>query len=153
MNRTRKTSSLASRRSRFNAGFTLLEMLVVMVIIGLLAGLVGPRIFGKVDDSKVKAARTQVKMLESAVGIMQLDIGNIPPKEAGLKWLSEAPTDPNIKPKWNGPYIDGKLPNDPWDRPYAYVVPGANGRAFSVVSYGADGQAGGEGLDADIGVE
>jgi general secretion pathway protein G len=85
------------------AGFTLLEMLVVMVIIGLLAGLVGPRIFGKVDSSKVQTAQTQIKMLESALNIMRLDVGQVPPPEQGLQWLLTPPLDPNLQPLWKGP--------------------------------------------------
>lgn len=131
-------------------GFTLLEMLVVMVIIGLLAGLVGPRMFGKVDSSKVQTAQTQIKMLRSAVGILHLDIGTIPPPDQGLRWLTEPPADPGLKAQWKGPYIDGKLPLDPWGNPFVYKVPGLNGQPFSIVSHGLDGKEGGEGLAADL---
>lgn len=93
-------------KTRQSAGFTLLEMLVVMVIIGLLAGLVGPRIFGKVDSSKVQTAQTQIKMLESALNIMRLDVGQVPPPEQGLQWLLTPPLDPNLQPLWKGPYIE-----------------------------------------------
>ena len=133
------------------AGFTLLEMLVVMVIIGLLAGLVGPRLFGKVDSSKVETARTQIKMLKSALGIMQLDVGVLPPAEAGLKWLVEAPASDPARSRWKGPYVDGALPADPWGNPYVYRVPGVAGQPFGIVSFGADGREGGEQLNADIG--
>jgi general secretion pathway protein G len=139
--------------ARVQRGFTLLEMLVVMVIIGLLAGLVGPRIFGKVDSSKVQTAQTQIKMLESAIGILKLDVGTHPPKEAGLGWLIRAPSEDNYKARWTGPYIEGKLPTDPWGNPYLYTAPGGPGKAFAVYSLGADGQPGGEGLNADIGLE
>ena len=132
------------------AGFTLLEMLVVMVIIGLLAGLIGPRMFGKVDTSKVQTAQTQIKMLRSAVGILHLDVGMIPPPEQGLKWLTEPPADEPMRSQWKGPYLDGKLPLDPWGNPFVYKVPGANGQPFSVISYGLDGKEGGEGLAADL---
>lgn len=125
-------------------------MLVVMVIIGLLAGLVGPRLFGKVDSSKVQTAQTQIKMLRSAVGILQLDIGVAPPADQGLKWLTEAPSEDQLKAQWKGPYIDGKLPLDPWGNPFAYKVPGINGQPFSILSYGLDGKEGGEGLAADL---
>jgi general secretion pathway protein G len=131
-------------------GFTLLEMLVVMVIIGLLAGLVGPRLFGKVDASKVQTAKTQIKMLKSALGIMQLDVGSLPPADQGLKWLVEAPTGEPARSQWKGPYVDSKLPADPWGNAYVYRVPGANGQPFDIVSMGADGREGGEGLAADI---
>ncbi len=131
-------------------GFTLLEMLVVMVIIGLLAGLIGPRLFGKVDASKVQTAQTQIKMLRSAIGILHLDIGMIPPPEQGLKWLVEPPSDERLRAQWKGPYLDGKLPADPWGNPFVYKVPGLNGQPFSIVSYGLDGKEGGEGLAADL---
>lgn len=139
-----------SDRSHSQRGFTLLEMLVVMVIIGLLAGLVGPRIFGKVDNSKVQTAQVQIKMIESGLQIMRLDIGEIPASETALKWLVAAPEDANVAPLWKGPYMDGQLPVDPWNNAYKITVPGLNGKPFSVVSYGADGQLGGEGLNADI---
>jgi len=132
------------------AGFTLLEMLVVMVIIGLLAGLVGPRLFGKVDASKVQTAKTQMKMLKSAIGIMQLDVGNLPPADQGLKWLVEAPANEPARAQWKGPYIDGRLPLDPWGNAYVFRIPGANGQPFELMSMGSDGREGGEGLAADI---
>lgn len=131
-------------------GFTLLEMLVVMVIIGLLAGLVGPRIFGKVDTSKVQTAQVQIKMLESSLQIMRLDVGTLPEGETALKWLTNKPEDSNIQALWKGPYLEGQLPVDPWNNPYKITSPGPNGKAFSVISYGADGKPGGEGLNADI---
>jgi general secretion pathway protein G len=134
------------------SGFTLLEMLVVMVIIGLLAGLVGPRIFGKVDSSKVQTAQTQVKMLESALNIMRLDVGQIPPPEQGLQWLLSAPLDSNLQSLWKGPYIEGALPMDPWNNPYQYTTPGPDNKPYAVYSFGADGKPGGEGLNADIGL-
>jgi len=133
-------------------GFTLLEMLVVMVIIGLLAGLVGPRIFGKVDTSKVQTAQTQIKMLESALNIMRLDVGQVPPPEQGLQWLTHAPTSPSLVSLWQGPYIEGAIPMDPWNNPYQYKIPGVNNKPYSVFSFGADGKEGGDGLAADIGL-
>ena len=139
------------RSATRQAGFTLLEMLVVMVIIGLLAGLVGPRLFGKVDSSKVETAKTQIKMLKSALGIMQLDVGVMPPPEAGLKWLVEAPATEPARSRWKGPYVDGALPADPWGNPYLYKVPGAGGQPFGILSFGADGREGGEQMNADIG--
>lgn len=138
------------RHARRVAGFTLLEMLVVMVIIGLLAGLVGPRMFGKVDSSKVQTAQTQIKMLRGAISILHLDLGEIPPTEQGLKWLVEPPSEERLKLQWKGPYIDGKLPNDPWGNAYVYKVPGQGGQPFSITSYGLDGKEGGDGLAADL---
>jgi general secretion pathway protein G len=141
---------LAIRGVRAARGFTLLEMLVVMVIIGLLAGLIGPRIFGKVDSSKVQTAQTQIKMLKSAVGVMNLEVSGVPRAEELLRWLVEAPQSEPARSQWKGPYLDGGLPVDPWGNPYVVKIPGANGQSFSILSYGADGREGGEGLNADI---
>ncbi|MBV8033810.1 MAG: type II secretion system major pseudopilin GspG [Pelomonas sp.] len=134
------------------AGFTLLEMLVVLVIIGLLAGLVGPRLFSKVDQSKVTTTTTQVKMLRGAVESLRLDIGRYPTPEEGLSLLSKAPADAALAARWRGPYLDGALPEDPWGHPYQYAVPGADGQPFALYSFGADGKRGGSGDAADIGV-
>lgn len=131
-------------------GFTLLEMLVVMVIIGLLAGLVGPRIFGKVDSSKVQTAQVQIKMIESALQIMRLDIGTLPEGTVALRWLTQPPEEANVRAVWKGPYLEGQLPVDPWNNPYQIIAPGPNGKPFTVVSWGADGKQGGEDLAADI---
>jgi general secretion pathway protein G len=131
-------------------GFTLIEMLIVMVLIGLLAALVGPRLFGRVDTAKVQSAQTQIKLLENAVSIMALEIGGMPPQAAGLTWLTQKPESDPQRSLWKGPYLDGQLPKDPWGNPYSLRVPGLNGREFSVVSLGSDGQPGGVGLAADI---
>lgn len=139
-----------SNSRELERGFTLLEMLVVMVIIGLLAGLVGPRIFGKVDTSKVQTAQTQIKMLKSSLGIMLLDIGGTPPADQGLRWLIEKPSTEPQQSQWKGPYLDGQLPTDPWGHLYVLKVPGPANQPFAVMSYGADGKEGGEGLAADI---
>ncbi|WP_309825851.1 type II secretion system major pseudopilin GspG [Paracidovorax wautersii] len=135
---------------RLQRGFTLLEMLVVMVIIGLLAGLVGPRIFGKVDSSKVQTAQVQIKMIESALQIMRLDIGTLPEGTVALRWLTQQPEEANVRAVWKGPYLEGQLPVDPWNNPYQIVSPGPNGKPFAVMSWGADGKQGGEDLAADI---
>lgn len=142
-------NSLRSFRS-ISAGFTLLEMLVVMVLIGLLAGLVGPRLFGKVDTSKVQSTLVQIKMLENTISIMALDINSPPPAGAGLGWLVQRPDSEPARTLWKGPYIDGALPKDGWGNAFAYQVPGLNGREFSILSLGSDGQPGGEGTAADI---
>lgn len=133
-------------------GFTLLEMLVVLVIIGLLAGLVGPRLFSKVDQSRVAAAQTQVKLLRGAVENLRLDVGRLPSNEEGLNLLLKAPADSSLASRWRGPYLDDALPADPWGRPYRYAVPGADGQPFAIYSLGADGALGGEGDARDIGV-
>lgn len=144
-------SAVVVRRSRA-AGFTLLEMLVVLVIIGLLAGLVGPRLFSKVDQSKVTTATTQVKMLRGAVENLRLDIGRYPSNDEGLGLLSQAPSDAALAARWRGPYLDDALPQDPWGQPYRYALGGANGQPFALYSTGSDGKRGGEGDAADLGV-
>jgi len=132
-------------------GFTLLEMLVVLVIIGLLAGLVGPRFFSHAEGAKVKTANTQIKMIKGALETMQLDIGRFPTEEEGLELLYRAPTDETLKTLWHGPYLDQDLPLDPWNRPYHYQVPGQDQRPFALYSLGADGQPGGSEYNADLG--
>ena len=140
---------VAIRRPR--AGFTLLELLVVLVIIGLLAGLVGPQLFGRVDASKVQTADAQVRMLRSAVQTFRLDVGRLPTEEEGLSVLYRPPEDPQAQARWQGPYLDEDVPLDPWDNPYRYSIPGRDGQPFALYSLGADGRPGGEGHDADIG--
>ncbi len=132
-------------------GVTLLEMLVVLVIIGLLAGLVGPRLLGQVDIANQKTADVQVKMLKGALETMRLDIGRFPTAEEGLALLRTPPGDEKIRPFWKGPYLEEAVPQDPWHHPYQYSVPGSEGRPFALYSLGGDGQPGGEALNADIG--
>jgi general secretion pathway protein G len=133
------------------SGFTLLEMLVVLVIIGLLAGLVGQRMFSNVDKAKVQTAKTQIKMLKGALETVRLDIGRFPTAEEGLSVLRNPPKDENLKAFWKGPYLDEETPLDPWNRPYQYAVPGSDGQPFALYSFGADGQAGGTEYNEDIG--
>jgi general secretion pathway protein G len=133
-------------------GFTLIEMLVVLTIIGLLVGLVGPKIFGKADTAKVQTATTQVKMLKGSLETMHLDIGRYPKADEGLSLLVNAPTDDFTKNRWRGPYLDEVVPVDPWGTPYQYSLPGANGQPYSLYSLGADGKRGGENFDADVGM-
>ncbi|MFG6468689.1 type II secretion system major pseudopilin GspG [Roseateles sp. BYS87W] len=133
-------------------GFTLLEMLVVLAIIGLIAGLVGPRLFKKVDQSRVTAATIQIKQLRGAVENLRLDIGRYPTPQEGLNLLMKAPTDPALASRWRGPYLEESVPLDPWAKPYQYAVPGRDGQPFALYSLGADGQPGGEGDAQDLGV-
>ncbi len=130
-------------------GFTLIELMVVLVILGLLAGLVGPRLFGKVDSSKVKTAETQVKMLKGALQTYRLDMGGYPSTAEGLAALQTPPA--NGSSFWEGPYLEETLPLDPWHNKYQYQSPADNIQGFLLYSLGADGKQGGEGLDADIG--
>lgn len=132
-------------------GFTLLEMIVVLVIIGLIMGLVGPRLFSQADRAKVQTADTQVRMLRGALETMRLDIGRYPTQEEGLRLLTDAPTDPRLSSRWQGPYLDENVPDDPWGNPYQYSPRPSGTHGFTLYSFGADGQAGGEGHDADIG--
>jgi len=133
-------------------GFTLIEMLVVLVIIGLLAGLVGPKLFGRVDTSKVKTAEVQIKMLRGSLETFRLDVGRFPTPAEGLAVLNQPPTEERARTHWRGPYLDQDVPLDPWNNPYQYSVPGTNKQAFALYSLGGDGKRGGEGTDADIGV-
>jgi len=137
----------ATARARGAAGFTLLELLVVMVIIGLLAGFVAPRYFAQVDKSRIKVARAQIDALDKALEQFRLDVGRLPTTEEGLSALNTAP--PGIA-NWEGPYLKKAVPLDPWGHSYLYVQPGTHQNDFDLVSYGRDGQAGGTGEDADI---
>jgi len=128
------------------AGFTLLELLVVMVIIGLLAGYVGPKYFSQVGKSEVKAAMAQIDALEKALDTYRLDTGHYPGTEQGLNALM---TQPASEPKWQGPYLKKVIPPDPWGKPYIYKQPGEHGE-FDLFSYGKDGQPGGSGDAVDI---
>ena len=128
-----------------------MEMLVVMIIIGLLAGLIGPRLFTKVDDSKVRTAEVQIRMIKGAVETMRMDIGRFPTQEEGLAMLYHAPADERLRLLWRGPYLDEEVPLDPWGTPYQFSIPGRDNRPFALYSLGADGRLGGEGINADIG--
>jgi len=141
-----------SRSPRVARGFTLLEILVVLVIIGLIASLVGPRLFTQLEGSQVRVAETQVKMLRGAVETFRLDMGRLPTAEEGLAVLYAAPADPRAAERWRGPYLDESVPLDPWDTPYQYSIPGRDGQAFALYSLGADKSLGGEKNDADIGI-
>ncbi len=127
-------------------GFTLLELLVVMVIIGLLAGLVAPRYFAQVGKSQVKVAKAQIDSLEKALDQYRLDVGHYPSTEEGLQALVAAPSS---EANWAGPYLRKGIPADPWGRPYVYTQPGTHGE-YDLLSYGKDGREGGTGEDADI---
>ena len=140
-------ASTAARSPAYRAsGFTLLELLVVMVIIGLLAGYVGPKYFAQVGKSQIKTARAQIDALEKSLDQYRLDTGHFPTMEQGLAALVARPGN---EPKWDGPYLKKAVPLDPWGTPYAYKIPGEHGE-FDLVSYGKDAQPGGTGEAADI---
>ncbi len=125
-----------------SAGFSLIELLVVMVILGLLASLVGPAMFGKVDSSKVKTAQAQIQMLGTALDTFRLDTGYYPDKLSELRSSDQR--------GWDGPYLPKAVPLDPWGKEYNYQKPGENGAAYTLKSFGKDGQLGGEDDSADI---
>ena len=129
------------------AGFTLLELLVVVLIIGLLAGFVAPRYFNQVGKSEINIAKAQIDAIEKALDQYRLDTGHYPSTELGLGALVQKPTN---EPKWAGPYLRKDVPLDPWGKPYVYKMPGEKGADFDLVSYGKDGQPGGAGENADI---
>ena len=134
---------MANRRG---AGFTLLELLVVMVIIGLLVGYVGPKYFAQVGKSEVKAAKAQINALEKALDQYRLDTGRYPSTDLGLKALVERPSN---EPKWQGPSLAKAVPLDPWGNPYQYLQPGQHGE-YDLWSFGQDGQPGGTAEAADV---
>jgi len=129
------------------AGFTLLELLVVLGIIAMLAGIVGPQVMKHMGESKTKAAKVQIEDLSATLDMYKLDAGTYPTTEQGLQALIEAP---DTAKHWNGPYLSkAKIPLDPWQNEYHYVSPGEHGR-FDISSLGADGKEGGTGEDQDI---
>ena len=131
-------------------GFTLVEMLVVITIIGLIMGLIGPRVLNYLNESKVKAAKIQLQSFSSALDLFYLDAGRYPSTSEGLAALVQRT--PGVA-AWNGPYLKGgNLPNDPWKHAYLYRSPGERG-PYEIISYGSDGQEGGSGIAADISTE
>ncbi|MFP5418945.1 MAG: type II secretion system major pseudopilin GspG [Gammaproteobacteria bacterium] len=128
-------------------GFTLLELLVVLVILGLLAGYVAPKYFSQLGKSEVKVAQAQIGALEKALDQYRIDTGHYPSNEQGLAALNAKPAD---EPKWAGPYLKKTVPNDPWGKPYLYKMPGEHGEV-DIYSYGRDGAAGGSDDNADLG--
>lgn len=134
-----------------NQGFTLIELMVVIVILGVLAGLIVPRIMDRPEEARRTKAAVQVQSLEQALKLYKLDNGQYPSTEQGLQALVEPPSVGKLAAKWRkGGYLDkGKVPKDPWDRDFVYISPGLHGD-FDLISYGPDGEPGGEGEDADI---
>jgi general secretion pathway protein G len=135
-------------RSRLEKGFTLLELLVVIVIIGLLAGYVAPRYFSQVGKSEIQVTKAQIDSIEKALDQFRLDLRRYPSAEEGLEALVARP---GKLSGWSGPYLKKAVPTDPWGRAYVYRVPGEK-KEFALLSLGRDGKAGGEGEDADIGL-
>jgi general secretion pathway protein G len=136
-----------NKAPRRAAGFTLLELLVVIVIIGLLAAYVGPKYFSQLGKSEVTIAKAQIEAFEKSLDTYRLDVGRYPSAEEGLAALLAAPASAGAK--WNGPYLKKGVPPDPWGKPYQYRAPGTKGE-YEIISLGKDGQPGGAGEDADI---
>ena len=128
------------------AGFTLIELLIVVIILGVLAGLVGPRLFGRVGQSRQAAARVQIELLGAALDQFKLDVGRYPSSQEGLQALQQSPGN---APGWEGPYLKKDVPRDPWGGPYQYRSPGEHGE-YDLVSLGSDGAPGGDGEATDV---
>lgn len=133
--------------NRLKRGFTLIEMLVVILILSILAALIVPKLVGHADDAKVAAAKSDIATLQSALEQYRLDNGRYPTTDEGLSVLTVRPSN---APNWKGPYLEKAIPNDPWGNAYVYQCPGPNGEDFLITSYGADGAPGGDGNNADI---
>lgn len=135
---------------RGEAGLTLIEMIVVLVIIALVAALIVPNVIGRPDEARVTVARTDMKTISAALKMYRLDNGDYPGTAQGLAALAVKPQSGNVPANWaQGGYLEA-VPADPWGRPYNYAAPGAGGTGFDIICYGKDGKPGGEGTDADI---
>jgi len=148
MNDTLSEVSRAARQRE--GGFTLIEIMVVVIIIGLLAAVIVPQVVSKVDEARVAKAKQDIQSLETALTMYRLDNSKYPTSEQGLSALVTQPTDPSIKHWRPGGYLQ-RVSKDPWGNDYQYNYPGSHGREYDLFSLGADGAPGGEGLDADIG--
>ena len=134
-------------RSARARGFTLLELLVVILIIGLLTGIVAPRFLSQISRSETTTAKAQIDAFDKALQAFRIDVGRFPSTSEGLQALVIAPGN---EPRWRGPYLKGNVPADPWGQPYKYTFPSTQGKDFDLLSYGRDRAPGGSGDDADI---
>jgi general secretion pathway protein G len=139
----------AARACTLARGFTLIEIMVVVVILAILGTLVAPQILGRIDEARVTKAKNDLRLYESALDLYRMDNYRYPTTDQGLDALVKRPADPNLK-NWRPDGYVKTLVNDPWGRPYVYVAPGTNGAAYDLYTLGADGQPGGQGIDADI---
>jgi general secretion pathway protein G len=141
---------MTSRLHRSARGFTLIEIMVVVVIIGLLAAVILPNVFGNVGKAQRTKAKSDIQAIESAMTMYKLDNFKYPSTDVGLSALTQRPNDPTVKNWREGGYVR-RISNDPWGNPYQYIFPGTHGQEYDLYSFGADGQEGGEGENADIG--
>ena len=143
---------LSAGKQKWEQGFTLIEIMVVIIILGLLAGLVLPKFLGQEEKAKREVAKTQIRSLESALDAYRLDNGFYPTTDQGLDALIKKPEVGRIPAKWReGGYLKpARIPKDPWSKEYVYIAPGSENREYEIISYGADGEPGGEGNNADI---
>ena len=143
-------ANLPRGRLRRAAGFTLIEILVVVVIIGILAAIVAPRIMSRIDDAQIAKARQDIRVYETALNLFRMDNYKYPSTDQGLQSLVQQPADPSIRNWKQGGYVDS-LKKDPWGYDYQYIYPGTHGTEYDLFTLGADNQPGGEGINADIG--
>ncbi len=140
-------------RAVSQAGYSLLELMIVLVIIGLLGALVGPSLIGRLEQSKTQTTETQVRQLKAALDVLRLDIGRYPTADEGLSILITPPTDAILLTRWKGPYLEpAEIPKDPWGYPYIYGTTSKVNQPFALYSNGPTGRAGGEGNNAPIGM-
>lgn len=143
-----ETLQRSQRHAHASAGFTLVEMLVVLTIIGLIMGLIGPRVLGYLSESKVKTAKLQIESFSSALDLFYIDTGRYPTSSEGLESLAVRPSGVDV---WNGPYVKGaRIPTDPWGHPYQYRSPVERIPPYEIMSLGSDGSEGGTGNAADV---
>ena len=146
-----KLTHLSVGRPARSRGFTLIEIMVVVVILGILAAIVAPNVMRRIDDAQLTKVSSDIRTIETALNLYRMDNFRYPTTEQGIKALYEKPNDSSVRNWKQGGYLDPSARKDPWGNDYRYVYPGTHGKEFDLFSYGADNQEGGEGLDGDLG--